>query len=89
MRPPTPPACLPAAVILQVSQMGLRPAIPANCPHALAALMRRCWASDPAQRPTAAEVAEELRNQILAMRPLLTAASSRPGSGAATPLPPA
>ena len=37
-------------VIIQVSQHGSRPDIPADCPPALAALMQRCWEADPALR---------------------------------------
>lgn len=39
---------------------GERPPIPAGCPPAYEALIRRCWASDPKDRPTAASVLKDL-----------------------------
>lgn len=65
-------------VILQVSQHSARPDVPEGRPPALVALMQRCWAQDPAQRPQAAEVVEDVRGQLMALRP---AAQSAPGGG--------
>ncbi|KAL4457609.1 hypothetical protein ABPG75_012474 [Micractinium tetrahymenae] len=75
------PDLMAMQVILQVSQHGLRPEVPASCPPALAELMQRCWAQDAAQRPQAAQVVEELRQQVLAMR------LPAPAPGAAPPRP--
>ncbi len=33
-------------IIMQVTQHGYRPPIPAQCPTPLAALMQRCWNED-------------------------------------------
>lgn len=44
---------------------GLRPDIPEGCPEALARLMRRCWAANPAERPSALDVARRLQGLIL------------------------
>ncbi|PSC72637.1 kinase [Micractinium conductrix] len=69
-------------VIIQVSQHGSRPDIPADCPPALAALMQRCWEADPALRPTAAQVVEDVRQQLSALlAPQRPAATAAPGSG--------
>lgn len=50
---------------------GWRPLLPSPLPGgpfppagALEALMRRCWAQTPADRPSAAEVAEELQGIV-------------------------
>ncbi|PRW55899.1 kinase [Chlorella sorokiniana] len=69
-------------VILQVSQHGQRPEPPADCPPALQDLMQRCWSQDATHRPTAEQVVEDLRQQLMAMRPAPHAAPPRP------PLPP-
>ncbi len=37
-------------IIVQVSQQGHRPDVPADCPPFLAALLQRCWSQDPQQR---------------------------------------
>lgn len=73
-------------VILQVSQHGTRPDLPATCPEAMADLMQRCWHADAAQRPSAEQVVEELRQQLMALRPQ----PGRPhGAPAVQPAPPA
>lgn len=40
---------------------GLRPPLPAHLPHKIKGLVERCWAFEPGDRPTALEVATELR----------------------------
>lgn len=49
-----PYACsrLPTQAAVGVVQKGLRPAMPANTPPALAIVMEACWAQEPTQRPT-------------------------------------
>eukprot|EP00808_Paulinella_micropora_P007033 g75321.t1 len=39
----------------------LRPSIPSDCPPGLAALMQRCWAQDPAERPSMKTVTNMLK----------------------------
>mmetsp|Transcript_10114 Transcript_10114/g.26095 ORF Transcript_10114/g.26095 Transcript_10114/m.26095 type:complete len:787 (+) Transcript_10114:250-2610(+) len=43
-----------------------RPEIPKSCPPALATLIRRCWATDSKERPSAAEAAEQLGDLLAA-----------------------
>jgi hypothetical protein len=40
---------------------GRRPEESLSCPPALAALVRACWAAEPAARPSAAGLLEQLR----------------------------
>ncbi len=56
-------------VILGVSQHNQRPEPVPGCPPALQQLMERCWSADPAARPTAEEVVEELRQLFVSLRP--------------------
>jgi serine/threonine protein kinase len=51
-------------IIVQVSQQGHRPDVPADCPPFLAALLQRCWSQDPLQRPSAAAIVKELRGEL-------------------------
>lgn len=37
-----------------------RPALPSDCPPALAVVIERCWAHEPRDRPTAAQLMQEL-----------------------------
>lgn len=60
----------PLQAAVGVVQKGLRPEIPANCPRAIAELMRRCWAQDAVDRPEFSEVitmlnraAEDIANE--------------------------
>jgi hypothetical protein len=39
----------------------VRPEVPDGTPPAMLALLRRCWAGDPAARPAAGQVVEELQ----------------------------
>jgi serine/threonine protein kinase len=43
-----------------VAERHVRPTIPATCPEPAAALIRRCWAHDPDDRPTSAELLEQI-----------------------------
>ncbi|KAJ1424383.1 kinase-like domain-containing protein [Ochromonadaceae sp. CCMP2298] len=47
-------------VALSVVQRGLRPIIPNCCSAAQAAVIRKCWATDPAARFTAEQLLEEI-----------------------------
>lgn len=73
-------------IILQVSQHMHRPEVPENCPAALSNLMQRCWSQDASLRPTAAEVVEDLRNQLRAYRPQVPSAP-RPARSFSAALP--
>ena len=41
---------------------GERPELPKQCPEELAALIKRCWDSNPSERPSFSEICLELRN---------------------------
>lgn len=41
---------------------GMRPRIPDSCPRSLAALIRKCWDTNPLKRPTFEEVSTKLRH---------------------------
>lgn len=59
--------CTQMQVIHAVVIEGCRPELPADAPPALAALGRRCLAVDPEERPTFAQILEELdllRNEL-------------------------
>mmetsp|Transcript_13371 Transcript_13371/g.22399 ORF Transcript_13371/g.22399 Transcript_13371/m.22399 type:complete len:711 (+) Transcript_13371:37-2169(+) len=47
-------------VALSVVQRGLRPVIPHTCTSAQAAIIRKCWATDPSSRFTAQELLQEI-----------------------------
>jgi serine/threonine protein kinase len=49
--------CLP---LMQAVQQGTRPTIPPNCPEWLATLAQQCWATNPKERITAAQVAHTI-----------------------------
>lgn len=51
----------PMQIIMQVSQHGTRPPPLPHCPPGMAALMERCWAQEPADRPTFTEILAELQ----------------------------
>jgi hypothetical protein len=77
------------AVIDRVFRAGLRPRFPAAAPPPFASLCEACWQTDPAQRPSFAEInvrlealAEELSG---AAAGAVAAAASAPGSAAGTP----
>uniref|UniRef100_A0A7S4L6L4 Protein kinase domain-containing protein n=2 Tax=Paramoeba aestuarina TaxID=180227 RepID=A0A7S4L6L4_9EUKA len=44
------------ALYKAVAEKGTRPTIPSSCPPAVAALIRRCWHSEPKMRPTAVQL---------------------------------
>ena len=48
-------------IIIGVTQRGLRPEVPKNCPPKLAELMKKCWETDPNKRPTMKEIISELK----------------------------
>eukprot|EP01105_Mastigella_eilhardi_P009839 TRINITY_DN2303_c0_g1_i3.p1 TRINITY_DN2303_c0_g1~~TRINITY_DN2303_c0_g1_i3.p1 ORF type:complete len:585 (+),score=126.23 TRINITY_DN2303_c0_g1_i3:67-1755(+) len=54
-----------ARFIAEVVYKGFRPQIPQTCPPALRDLMCRCWADDPLQRPSMAEVRHDLEHLIV------------------------
>ncbi|PSC76682.1 kinase [Micractinium conductrix] len=71
----------PMHTILQVTQHGARPPVPPHCPPALAALMARCWAEEPADRPQFADIVPELQQQLAVVR---AAQPPRPKRSAST-----
>ncbi|PON55978.1 Mitogen-activated protein kinase kinase kinase [Parasponia andersonii] len=56
-----------ASIIGGIVNNTLRPQIPAWCDPEWKALMESCWSSDPAQRPSFAEISQKLRNMAAAM----------------------
>lgn len=56
-----------ASIIGGIVNDSLRPQIPTWCDPEWKSLMESCWASDPAQRPSFAEVAQKLRNMAAAI----------------------
>ncbi|KAL4423975.1 hypothetical protein ABPG75_001276 [Micractinium tetrahymenae] len=50
----------PLQIMFLTTQQGYRLPVPEGCPPQLAALMQRCWDTDPQARPAAAAVVEEL-----------------------------
>jgi hypothetical protein len=78
-------ACHKVAVWLQ-TRPELSPDV-LSCPPAVAALISKCWAQDPQQRPSAAEVIEEI-NAIeagLEGEGGSSSAAEAAGAGAAAP----
>ncbi|KXZ55457.1 hypothetical protein GPECTOR_2g1006 [Gonium pectorale] len=47
-------------ILAKVAHEGLRPVFPEGTPQEYALLARRCWAADPAMRPTFSEILTEL-----------------------------
>jgi serine/threonine protein kinase len=43
-------------IIIQAATRDIRPTLPPSCPASVAALVTQCWAADPAQRPSCAEL---------------------------------
>ena len=67
--------CDSAQIMCAISEKGERPEVPSEAPGALlggtfpgfpayCALMRRCWAEDPAERPSFEAVIAELRSML-------------------------
>jgi hypothetical protein len=50
-------------VTLEVLE-GRRPAVPADCPPAVAKLMKKCWHRDGAKRPTMEDVVSTIDNLL-------------------------
>ncbi len=48
--------------LLQVIRQGERPPLPLNCPTLLENLIKRCWDTDPCNRPSFLQVCNELLN---------------------------
>ncbi|GAX73010.1 hypothetical protein CEUSTIGMA_g462.t1 [Chlamydomonas eustigma] len=51
-------------ILTQVTQEGRRPEFPLYAPSSYVRLAQRCWAADPLQRPTFAEVVKELKSIV-------------------------
>lgn len=51
----------PLQAAVGVVQKGLRPALPANCPAQLSALMSACWDASPLHRPSFKELTPQLQ----------------------------
>ena len=62
-------------IIVGVSQKGLRPIIPDNCPLPYSQLITDCWKEEPSQRPSFSEILHRLE-QLLNMLPKNTPNSS-------------
>lgn len=67
----------PIQIAMRVSSRHLRPEMPPDTPAPLAALIERCWATDPTERPECADVTAALirigRDMGLAIEELTTA----------------
>ncbi len=47
--------------MIRAIERGQMPELPPGVPEPLVALLRRCWALNPVDRPTAAEIVVELK----------------------------
>ncbi|WRX34208.1 PB1 domain - like 10 [Theobroma cacao] len=56
-----------ASIIGGIVNNTLRPKIPSWCDPEWKALMEKCWASDPAERPSFSEISQKLRNMAAAI----------------------
>ncbi|XVE98732.1 hypothetical protein REPUB_Repub03eG0133600 [Reevesia pubescens] len=56
-----------ASIIGGIVNNSLRPKIPSWCDPEWKALMEKCWASDPAERPSFSEISQKLRNMAAAI----------------------
>ncbi|KAG4197158.1 hypothetical protein ERO13_A05G005800v2 [Gossypium hirsutum] len=56
-----------ASIIGGIVNNTLRPKIPSWCDPEWKALMERCWASDPTDRPSFSEISQKLRNMAAAV----------------------
>jgi len=76
----SPPPFSPSGqIVYSVIYAGSRPDLPPWLPPAYAALVRRCWAADPADRPSMADVLVEVQAQLRAA--LAERAAGRGGGG--------
>ncbi|BBN18896.1 protein MpPRAF [Marchantia polymorpha subsp. ruderalis] len=57
------------AIIGGIVNNTLRPLIPSWCDPAWRSLMERCWANEPAVRPSFSDIAKELRTMAAALQP--------------------
>jgi hypothetical protein len=67
-------------LIFQVSNGSLRPTMPTggDIPEGLVDLVTRCWATDPDQRPIAAEVLAQLQSMRRHFGPIISSAEPPP-----------
>ncbi|XVF34254.1 hypothetical protein REPUB_Repub18cG0043600 [Reevesia pubescens] len=56
-----------ASIIGGIVNKTLRPKIPSWCDPEWKALMEKCWASDPTERPSFSEISQKLRNMAAAI----------------------
>ncbi|XP_020111631.1 serine/threonine-protein kinase STY8-like [Ananas comosus] len=56
-----------ASIIGGIVNNSLRPQIPTWCDPEWKSLMERCWASDPARRPSFSEISQKLRKMAAAI----------------------
>ncbi|GKV18233.1 hypothetical protein SLEP1_g28645 [Rubroshorea leprosula] len=56
-----------ASIIGGIVNNTLRPKIPSWCDPEWKALMEKCWASDPSERPSFSEISQKLRNMAAAI----------------------
>jgi len=59
------------AMLFRVAVEGLRPPMPPSMPKALCVLLRNCWSSNPAARPTAKHVEQGLHSLLQQLSPPL------------------
>ncbi|GLT97536.1 hypothetical protein SLE2022_150950 [Rubroshorea leprosula] len=64
-----------ASIIGGIVNNTLRPKIPSWCDPEWKALMEKCWASDPSERPSFSEISQKLRNMAAAINCLLSSSS--------------
>lgn len=54
------------SIVYSVIYAHARPDLPQDAPPSYADLIRRCWAADPADRPTMADILADVRSQLRA-----------------------
>jgi TPR repeat protein/serine/threonine protein kinase len=67
-------------------QQGTREEIPANTPADFAALIQQCWDGNAANRPTAAQVVEQLTTMFKATKQKTATTAIQPGSATTKPV---
>ncbi|XP_019415476.1 PREDICTED: uncharacterized protein LOC109326975 [Lupinus angustifolius] len=68
------------AIIGGIVSNTLRPAVPKSCDPEWRLLMERCWSSDPSERPTFTEIANELRSMSSKISPKFQNQQQQPAS---------